>query len=216
MPLLLRQRREIPPCLNFMLQRDQSIQMQVNSWKAVKRIIRVGYEGLSIYEKINGEEGTSSPPVPGEQLRNPQEEVSRFLRNYKGSLLGHHVQECAGLLLQQLNHNSTLTLRILLDPSHKPDGSNVFLGIRICLWSKIHHVLCTSYPCKLRIKVIFVVKPQHLDQCLSLATESTRFYDWIANDSWSIEVSSAGLDSATDLPLGLPSFALPRRNSIDH
>jgi len=96
--------------------------------------------------------------------------------------------------VQQLRNHPKIVLRVLMDASCDFEGH----GMDFWWWSRLNDVLNVDCRGAVKLRIVFVVRPRHLERYRAFTAQPNTFPSWFTEDMWSIEVADHGLDPALD------------------
>ena len=94
--------------------------------------------------------------------------------------------------MKQLQHDSTIVVRLLLDTPTKDDPFAV-----ASFWLEVG-INLRPFARMIKFRFVFVVALQHYKHCKQLASEPGAFPTWFTEDTWAVEVSNGRCDPAVD------------------
>jgi len=196
-PVLERQRQFLIPHLIISLTSAETCGSQDIKLWFTRHVIRMLVEGH--YEVL-----TQRGEAPGKQRPIPGQGLTRFLHEMSSVVSGdRRITDLQAFhsyyrrTVQQLRSHPTIILRVLLDA--------VFTKYSLVIhrkdsrwWSQLNDVLNVNCRGAVKLRIVFVVRPRHLERCRAFTAQPNTFPSWFTEDMWSIEVADHGLDPALD------------------
>jgi len=196
-PVLERQRQFLVPHLIISLTCVETSESQALKLWHTRLVIQMLVEGH--YEDLtqHGEASGTQHPIPGQGL-------TRFLHVMTSVDCGdRRITDLQAFhayyrrTVQQLRSHATIIIRVLMDVFYIRYNL-VPHGMDSRWWSQLNDVLNGDYRGGLKLRIVFVVRPRHLERCRAFTAQPNTFPSWFTEDMWSIEVTDHGLDPALD------------------